>query len=269
MTNNIAQLLRSRQRVFGGWTSFGHASITEIFTGAGVDFVGIDLEHSTISQEQAQRIIAAAQAGGAACLPRVASHNGEQIRRLLDSGADGIIVPNVTTPAEVAQILAWCKYPPVGKRGYGIARAQGYGMVFDRYTAEWNRRSAVILQIESIESVKVVDQLLQPDGVDGVMVGPYDMSGSLGIPGQLTDPRVTEACARVVEVCRKYGKACGTQLIEPTAEGIEAAFAQGYTFVVLASDVFILWKWSERMRGLIDAQRPPVRTRRAVTRAAR
>ena len=147
-----------------------------------------------------------------------------------------------------------------------LARAQGYGAAFERYTAEWNSRSAVILQIESINSVKVVDDLLQPEGIDGVMVGPYDMSGSLGIPGQLTDPRVTGACACVVEACRKHSKACGTQLIEPTAEGIEAAFAQGYTFVVLASDVFILWKWSERMRGLIDAQRRLARsnsTRRA------
>lgn len=264
--STVTQRLRRRQRVFGAWTSFGQASITEIFAGAGVDFIGIDLEHSTISQEQAQRIIAAAQAGGCACLPRVASHNGEQIRRLLDSGADGIIVPNVTTPSEVAQILAWCKYPPAGRRGYGVARAQGYGMAFERYTAEWNARSAIILQIESIASVNVVEELLRPDGVDGVMVGPYDMSGSLGIPGRLADARVTEACARVVEACRRHGKACGTQLIEPTAEGIAAAFAQGYTFVVLASDVFILWKWAARMRGLIGAQQPsvsPRKTRRA------
>ena len=259
--SHIGPLLRSRQRVFGAWTSIGHASITEMFTDAGVDFVGIDLEHSTISQEQAQRIIAAAQAGGAACLPRVASHNGEQIRRLLDSGADGIIVPNVTTVEEVQQLIAWSKYPPVGRRGYGVSRAQGYGMAFERYTAEWNTRSAVILQIESIESVKVVDQLLRADGVDGVMVGPYDMSGSLGIPGRLTDRRVTDACARVVEACRKHGKACGTQLIEPTQEGVESAFTQGYTFVVLASDVFILWKWTERMHALTDAQRRSARPR--------
>lgn len=251
----VARRLRARERVFGAWTSLAHPSITEIFTASGVDFVGIDLEHSTISQEQAQRIIAAAQAGGVACLPRVASHNGEQIKRLLDSGADGVIVPMVSTRAEVERIGEWCKYPPLGKRSYGISRAQGYGGDFDRYTATWNGRSAIIIQIESIRGVEAVEDLLGNDAIDGAMIGPYDLSGSLGVPGQLSDRRVAEACARVIDACRSHGKACGTQLIEPTEEDVTASFEGGYTFVVLASDVFVLWKWSERMRALVGAHR--------------
>ncbi len=245
----------SSQPVFGAWTSLAHPSITEMFTAAGVDFVGIDLEHSTISQEQAQRIIAAAQAGGAACLPRVASHNGEQIKRLLDSGADGVIVPNVSTRAEVEQIIAWCKYPPVGRRSYGVARAQGYGADFTAYVERWNDRSSLIIQIESVAGVEAIDELLTYEAVDGVMIGPYDISGSMGIPGQLEHPRVAEACARVIEACRRHHKACGTQAIEPTEQAVAAALETGYTFVVLASDVFILWKWSERMRRLTEALR--------------
>jgi len=244
------KLLSPQTRAFGAWTSLGHPSITEIFAAANVDFIGIDLEHSTISQEQAQRIIAAAQAGGAAGLPRVSSHNGEQIKRLLDSGADGVIVPNVTTPAEVEQIIAWCKYPPRGQRSYGVARAQGYGIGFDEYVSTWNQRCTIVIQIESIAGVEAVDSLLQYDDVDGVMIGPYDISGSLGMPGKLAHPRVTAACARVVEACRRRRKACGTQVIEPDEQTVAAAFEEGYTFVVLASDVFILWKWSERMRAL-------------------
>jgi 2-dehydro-3-deoxyglucarate aldolase len=241
--------------VLGAWTSLGHPSITEIMVGAGVDFVGIDLDHSTISQEQAQRIIAAAQAGGGACLPRVASHNGEQIRRLLDSGADGIIVPNVSRPEEIEQAIRWCYYPPLGQRSYGVARAQGYGRAFEQYVKAWNARCTLIIQIESIQAVEAIDHLLAHDAVDGVMIGPYDISGSLGIPGQLDHPRVQEACARVISACRRARKACGTQLIEPTEDTVLAAFDMGYTFVVLASDVFVLWKWSERMRRLSEAIR--------------
>ncbi len=251
------KLFPSEGPLFGAWTSLAHPSITEILTASGVEFVGIDLEHSTISQEQAQRIIAAAQAGGAACLPRVASHNGEQIKRLLDSGADGVIVPNVSTRAEVEQVIAWCKYPPVGSRSYGVARAQGYGADFERYVAEWNERSTILLQIESMAGVEAIDELLGFEAVDGVMVGPYDLSGSMGIPGQLEHPRVAEACARVIEACRRHRKACGTQLIEPTESAVSAALETGYTFVVLASDVFILWKWSERMRKDLGALRRP------------
>ena len=243
-------LFRSRHPVLGAWTSLGHPSITEMFTHAGVDFIGIDLEHSTINQEQAQRIIAAAQAGGMACLPRVASHNQEQIARLLDSGADGIIVPNVEKPSQIAQAIEWCKYPPAGKRSYGVARAQSYGAQFEEYVNTWNERSTLLIQIESIAGVEAADALLKHELIDGVMIGPYDISGSLGIPGALDHPRVTQACRGVIEACRRHQKACGTQLIDPTREQVAAAFENGYTFVVLASDVFILWKWSERMRVL-------------------
>lgn len=256
---SLAERFRRRKPLFGAWTSLGHPSIAEIFARAGVDFIGIDLEHSTISQEQAQRIIAAAQAGGAACLPRVASHNGEQIKRLLDSGADGVIVPNVSTRREVEQVIEWCKYPPLGKRSYGVARAQDYGVHFEEYVSAWNARSTILIQIESIRAVEVVDELLAHDAVDGVMIGPYDISGSLGIPGQLDHPDVTRACERVINAARKCRKACGTQLVEPEEDVLLATLEAGYTFVVLASDVFILWKWSQRMRTLTTSIRQGLR----------
>jgi len=248
--------LRSRTiPTFGAWTSLGHPSITEIFTRSGVDFVGIDLEHSTISQEQTQRIIATAHAGGAVCLPRVASHNGEQIQRVLDSGAGGILVPNVSSVEEIRRLVEWVKYPPMGKRSFGVARAQGYGFDFDQYTQNWNERSILLIQIESIQSVEIAPELLAHDAVDGVMIGPYDISGSLGVPGQLQHPRLTQACSRVILAARQLGKACGTQIVEPTPESVSAAFSEGYTFVVLASDIFVLWKWSERMQQTIEQVR--------------
>jgi 2-keto-3-deoxy-L-rhamnonate aldolase RhmA len=255
MTIDLKSRLRQRQPVFGSWTSIGHPSITEAFCRAPFDFTGIDLEHSTISQEQAQRIIAASQAAHIPCLPRIASHNAEQIKQLLDSGADGIIVPMVNTLDEVKRLVDWSKYPPVGKRSFGVSRAQGYGFDFDRYTAGWNKRSVLLLQIESAVGVQAIDELVSHESVDGVMVGPYDLSGTLGIPGQLDHPRVQEACAQVIAACRKHGKACGTQLVDPTEAGIQETFERGYTFIILSSDVFLLWKWSERMQSLMTQGR--------------
>ena len=244
--------IRSRAPLFGGWTSLGHPSITEIFVRGGFDFIGIDMEHSTISQEQAQRIIAAAHSSGTACLPRPSSPQAEsEIRQLLDSGADGVIIPDISTTAQVGKLIEWSKYPPVGKRSYGVARAHGYGFNFDRYVSTWNERSTLIIQIESISAVEMVDQLLSIPEVDGVMVGPYDLSGSLGIPGQLSHPKVTEACRKVIAACRRAQRGCGTQAVDPTPENVNEAFEMGYTFVVLASDVFTLWKWSERMQSLM------------------
>jgi 2-dehydro-3-deoxyglucarate aldolase len=252
----LRRKLRSRKPVFAAWTSLGHPSITEIFSRSGVDFVGIDIEHSTISQEQSQRIIAASQASGSLCLPRVASHNMEMIKRLLDSGADGIIVPMVNTAQEAQKLVLWCKYPPEGRRSFGISRAQGYGFDFDGYTKSWNRSSAIIAQIESSEGVSNIDGIISLDGIDGAMVGPYDLSGSLGIPGQLDHPLVVESCKKVIAACRRHKKACGTQLISPDATGVKKALASGFTFIVLSSDVFLLWKWSDRMKNIIvDSRR--------------
>jgi 2-keto-3-deoxy-L-rhamnonate aldolase RhmA len=242
-------------RAFGVWTSLGHSSITEIFAASRVDFVAIDLEHSTISLEQSLHIMAAAQAGGAACFPRIASHNGEMIKRLLDSGADGIIVPMVNTPEEVRQIIDWCKYPPIGRRSYGIARGQNYGFDFSKYTAEWNARASLILLIESIDAVNRIDEILKFEEISGVIIGPYDMSGSLGIPGQIHAPQVTEACNKVVEACRRHDKACGTQVAEVTGSAVQEAFDAGFTFVILSSDLFILWKWGEEVRKITGSFR--------------
>ena len=245
----------NRETVLAGWTSIGHPQVTEMLTMSGVDFIGIDIEHSTISQEQSQRIIAACHDKGISCLPRIATHNQEAIKRLLDSGADGIIVPTVDTPEQVEKLIEWMKYPPLGKRGYGIARAQGYGHDFEEYTSQWNDSSSLIIQIESISAVDNIEQLLRFDEVDGAMIGPYDISGSLGIPGEIEHEQVRNAGQVVVDACWKFGKACGTHEVDPTTESVKALFNSGISFVVLASDVFIFWKWSERMQKLISVCR--------------
>jgi len=247
--------LTRNTRAFGVWNSLGHSSIAEIFAASQVDFIALDLEHSTISLEQSLHIMAAAQAGGAACFPRIASHNGEMIKRLLDSGADGIIVPMVNTPEEVRQIIDWCKYPPAGRRSYGIARGQNYGFDFPKYAADWNARTSIIILIESIEAVNRIDELLQFEDINGVIIGPYDMSGSMGMPGQIHDPRVTEACGKVVDACRRHGKACATQVADISEEAILQAFDAGFTFLLLSSDVSILLKWGEQVRKVTGSFR--------------
>ena len=105
--------------------------------------------------------------------------------------------------------------------------------------------------MESISAVNDIEHLLADKDIDGVMVGPYDISGSLKVPGQLAHPKVLEACQKVLKACRRYGKSAGTQIIEPDEKNVKKAFGNSCTFVVLASDVFLLWKWSDRMKKLI------------------
>ena len=248
---NLKKKLRARQPAFAGWTSLGEPQITEVFANAGFDFIGIDIEHGTTSFQQSQRIIAAAQAGGSLCLPRVASHNMEMIKRLLDSGADGIIVPMVENAEQTAKIVEWIKYPPHGKRSFGINRGQNYGFDFDSYIKGWNESSVIIVQIESLEGVENIDKILANGDVDAVMVGPYDLSGSLGIPGEIEHPKLKQAASRVLESAKAKGRGCGSQLVDFDPAAIRAKLGEGYSFIVLASDIFLLWRWTERTSQVI------------------
>ncbi|MEH6632309.1 MAG: aldolase/citrate lyase family protein [Halopseudomonas aestusnigri] len=258
LTNRRKELkhaLRTRKRVLAAWTSLSHPSITEIFTRTDVDFVGIDIEHSTISLEQSRDIIATSQAGGSLCLPRIASHDMESIKRLLDSGADGIIAPMVSNVEEAQQLIDWIKFSPRGKRSFGVARAHGYGFDFQEYTSSWNDVSSFIVQIENVEGINNIDEIARLDEIDGCMAGPYDLSGSLGVPGQIDSPEVKAACQKVIDACKAAGKACGTQIVSPTVENVTEAFEAGFTFVVLSSDVFLLWKWAEQQQALVKQVR--------------
>lgn len=251
----LKKKLRGRQRVFAGWNSLSHPSITEIFTHSNFDFIVVDMEHSTTSQEQAQRIIAACHANETLCLARIASHDMETIKRLLDSGADGIIAPMVSTPKETEQLISWVKYPPLGRRSFGVARSQGYGFNFDEYVKNWNKNSIFIVQIESIQGVDNIDKILSYDDVDGAMIGPYDLSGSLNIPGELDNPLVAKSCKKVINACKKHGKSCGNHFVKSELKNLKKAFSDGFTFAVLSSDVFLLWQWTEKITDIIDRLR--------------
>ena len=251
----LKESLRRREKLFAAWISYSHPSIAETFAKAGFDFIAIDMEHSTINLSEAQRIIAACQSEEVPCLPRPVSHSNDYIKPLLESGADGILIQMVNTSKDVQNLINNLKFPPIGKRSYGVNRAQGYGFDFNEYITSWNNDSSFIIQVESIEAVENIESLLEFSEVDAVMIGPYDISGSLGVPGELNHKKVISASKKVIDACSKYGKSCGTQLNDPNPKNINNLFEMGYTFAVLGSDLFILWKWAEQMKQIMNSIR--------------
>src|SRR6056300_1364236 len=143
----LKEALRNREQLFAAWVSYAHPSITETFAKAGFDFIAIDMEHSTISLNERQRIIASSQSEGVPCLPRPVSHSNDYFKPLLESGADGLLVQMVNTPEEVEAIIGHLKYPPIGNRSYGVNRAHAYGFDFDEYIKNWNETSSFIVQV--------------------------------------------------------------------------------------------------------------------------
>ena len=251
----LKQKLRQRERLFAGWVSYAHPSITETFARAGFDFMFIDMEHSTISIEQGQRIIAASQFEGVPCIPRPVSHSNDYLKPLLESGADGMLIQMVETADQVRALIDNVKYPPVGRRTYGVNRAQAYGFDFEEYIKNWNDTSTLMLQVESIKGVDNIERLLAFDEVDGVMIGPLDISGSLGVPGQTTHPLVIEASLKVIEACKRHGKSCGTQVADANPESVQSLFDLGYNYAILGSDLFVLWKWATQMQTMMKSMR--------------
>ena len=247
----LKQKFRNREQLFASWVSFAHPSIAEIFAMTGFDFMAIDMEHSTITIEQAQRIIAASQAQGVPCLPRPVSHSNDWIKPLLESGADGMVIQMVNNKEELQNLIQHIFYPPIGNRSYGVNRAHGYGFTLDEYFSKWNKSASFIIQVESIEAVNNIEHLVSFDEVDGVMIGPMDLSGSLGIPGQTDHSSVIEASKKVIKICEKYNKSCGTQVSDTTEKAINELFDLGYTFVILGSDLFVLWRWAEQMKAIM------------------
>ena len=251
----LKQKLRQRERLFAGWVSYAHPSITETFARAGFDFMFIDREHSTIAIEQGQRIIAASQFEGVPCIPRPVSHSNDYLKPLLESGADGMLIQMVETADQVRALIDNVKYPPVGRRTYGVNRAQAYGFDFEEYIKNWNDTSTLMLQVESIKGVDNIERLLAFDEVDGVMIGPLDISGSLGVPGQTTHPLVIEASLKVIEAYKRHGKSCGTQVADANPESVQSLFDLGYNYAILGSDLFVLWKWATQMQIMMKSMR--------------
>lgn len=243
--------LLNRERIFGGWVSYPDPAITETFAKAGFDFIAIDMEHTTISLKEAKTIITSCHSENTCCFPRPVSHSNDFVKPLLEAGADGMIIQMVNTAAEVKDLINLQKFPPLGNRSYGVNRAHGYGFDFDEYITSWNESSSFIIQVESITAVENIDALLSFDEVDGVMVGPYDISGSLGVPGEVNHPKVRQAAEKVVEACQRHNKSCCTQVAEATMASVTDIFDQGYTFAILGSDLFVLWKWAEQMKQLM------------------
>ena len=255
LASNLKERLRSRELIFGSWVSFAHPSITEIFASHKFDFLAIDMEHGTISLEQAQRIIAASQYYKVPCLPRPVSHSNDWIKPLLESGADGLIAPMVNTVNELQSLLEDIKYPPVGKRSFGVNRAQAYGSNFEGYVKNWNLNSIFIAQIESKEAVESIEKIASKPDLDAIMIGPYDLSGSLGVPGEKFHPLVKEDELKVIETCKERGISCGTQLSDFNPDSVKAALAMGYTFIIASSDLFVLDAWANSAERIMQGFR--------------
>ena len=226
--------------LIGSWITLNHPSIAEIMADAGFDWLCIDMEHSVTDYFEAQQLIIAIQSKGLQAYVRVGENNPRIIKRILDAGADGIIVPSVNSAAEAKKAVNAVKYPPFGNRGVGLARAQSYGFGFEKYKEEKAKNIKLIVQIEHINAIKELDAIIQTEGVDGTFIGPYDLSGSMGKPGKWDEPDVVEALRVYEETALKYDKLIGFHVVPVDPALITEKINKGYNFIAFSFDAFFL-----------------------------
>ena len=245
---------------------FGQAAIAEIMASAGYDWIVVDLEHSVISLREAEEMIRIIRLSGVDPLVRLSSNDPVQIKRVMDAGAEGIIVPMVKTQAEIVAAVDAVRYPPHGSRGVGLARAQGYGSRFEEYRAWVANESVVIAQIEHIDGVKNLDAILRTPGVAGFIVGPYDLSGSLGIPGEFSHPAMLEALAEIRRIAALHPDlAAGYHVVPPKPELVAARIDEGYRFIAYSTDMIFIGETCRAGLQAIRADNLDERFRRATS----
>ena len=195
---------------FGAQLALSDPSVVELFGRAGYDWLLIDTEHSASSPITVRSMLQAGVHTDAVVLARPLVFDPDEIRRLLDLGSPGVVCPFINTGEEARQLVRSCRYPPAGIRGYGPRRAGMFGYDADEYYATANESLVIVAIIESKKAVDNIEDIVSVDGIDGVMIGPMDLSIDLGIFQQFEHPDYVDAVEEVRTACRRSGKAMGT-----------------------------------------------------------
>lgn len=237
---NLKEKLRKNELTIGSWITLGHPSIPEIMAKTGFDWLTVDMEHSAITLHQAQQLIQIIELSGVVPLVRVGENSPNLIKRVMDAGAHGVIVPMVNSKEDAEKAVNAVKYPPVGNRGVGLARAQGYGLEFEKYKKWVNKGSIVIVQIEHIKGVENLESILNTRGVDGSIIGPYDLSGSMGVPGEFDKLEVQQAIKYYEDVCDNLNKPKGFHIVQPDTKKLNYYKKRKYAFLAVGIDTLYL-----------------------------
>lgn len=236
----LGAALRTGTPIIGSWLQMGSPAAAEILARAGFAWLGLDCEHTSSDIGTVEDVARALQGRDTALLVRVTQCDPLEIRRCLDVGASGVIVPMVETAAQARLAVSAAKYPPSGKRGYCFGRMNDWGRAFGEYARTANEQTIVIVMIESRAGVENIGTILEVAGINGVFIGPYDLSGSYGLPGHVQHAVVQRAQKTVMAACRAAGVVAGQHIVHSDESKIAAALADGFTFLCLDGDSIFL-----------------------------
>ena len=248
MHGNFRQRLRERASLLGTIVTLEAPEVVETLCHLGYDWLFIETEHAPLAPPAVQRIIQTA--GTIPCVVRLSRGDEISIKRALDAGAAGIIVPQVNSAAYARLIVSYAKFAPMGSRGFGLSRASMYGLQAEQYVARANDNSAVIVLAEHVDAVENIDEICAVEGVDAVFIGPYDLSASMNKIGRIHDREVLDAILHIRDVCRAHAMPVGIHGATP--EGLLARMDEGFSLLSCSADIAI---FAAGARQLLDTLR--------------
>ena len=232
--------LNNFETTHGTWLTIPSTQVAEVLCLSNLDWITIDMEHSAIDFSNTLNLIAVIESKGIAPLIRIGDNNPYLIKRVMDMGAHGVIVPMVNSKEDAEKAVQAVKYAPIGNRGVGLARAQAYGKKFEEYK-KWNQESSVIIaQIEHIDAVSNFKEIVQTEHIDGFIIGPYDLSASMGIPGQFDHPDFIKAMKDLDQMTKEVKTNCGIHIVYPDPSLYKQKIEAGYNFIGYGTDFIFL-----------------------------
>lgn len=245
MISKIRSTLNEGKPSIGSWMQIPNSSVAEILGRAGYSWVVADLEHGAFSKQTLVDIFRALELGGTLPFARVSRVHPKDIKQALDAGARGLILPMIETGDQLAKGISWALYPPRGTRGVGYCRANLFGKHFEDYI-ENAEQLLIVAQIEHIRGVETLDDILSVEGLDAIMVGPYDLSGSLDLTAQFDHPRFLEVMDTIRLKANEYNIPMGLHVVQPDKDVLESRIAEGYQFIAYGMDAVFLYCSAER-----------------------
>lgn len=236
MSNRIKDTIESRRYPLGTWVSIGHPTVAEVNAQLGLDFILIDTEHTTMSLETVEDMVRAVDAAPAETdtVVRVPWNDPVRLKRVIDIGVDGVMVPMIGSAEEAKDLVKALRYPPEGIRGIAGSRATGYGQNMEEYVDSANGSILTIAQIETKEGLANAEEIAAVDGIDALFVGPADLSGALGIFAEWETDEFRDAVDRVMKAGRVTDVPVGTLTVD--LDEIEATVEQGFDFLIAGKD---------------------------------
>ena len=235
----LRKKLQKNQVSIGTWQQIPHASISEILGHAGYDWVAVDMEHGSISLDQLPDLFRAIELGGSLPLARIAESKSKDCKQALDAGAGGVIVPMIESADQLKKIRDLCCWPPPGTRGVGFSRANLFGKNFGEYKEE-AQAPLLVAQIEHINAVNNLAEILQVEGLDAIIVGPYDLSASIGLTAEFEHKDFLNVMDQIISLCKQYNVPCGDHVVQPNHDLLKKRISHGYRFIAYSIDAVFL-----------------------------